>query len=177
MKVFADVRNTRTEQIPTQYHAADPKNAAEKVKKQVARIRHARCASYRRTKRANDGYKACQNYGSSAVFFVKIVRSLQMTTSKKKRVFLSIDRRASSAANPVSQLVPDDCAENPGNQEPLEGHDVLAGEDSRGNQERIAGQKEAYEQPRFHKKNATNNSAKCKGSNPFDELFQAFRSV
>src|SRR5882672_1490356 len=177
MKVFTDVRHARTKQIATQDHGANPKYAAENIKKQITRIRHARSARDGRAKCANNGDETRQNYGSSAVLFVELVRALQMASAKQKRVFPFVKSGASAAANPVSQLVAKNGAQDAGKQQPLNRHNILSSKNSGSDQERIARQEEANKQAGLDKKNAANDSAKCQGPNPLDELFQAFSGV
>ena len=132
MKVLADVGDARSSYVATQDHAADPKYAAENVESQIARIRHAGCAGHRRAKRADNRYKARKNDCPSAIFLIEIVRALQMTTAKEERVLTLVQRRASFAAYPVSELVADNRAENPRNEKPAKRNHILARKNSCG---------------------------------------------
>jgi hypothetical protein len=83
-----------------------------------------------------------------------------MAATKEKRVFAFVERRASRAANPISQLITDDGATYYW-QQPMEHHGGkrnggCCGKNTSGNQQRIAGQKKADEQAGLHKNNRAN---------------------
>jgi hypothetical protein len=161
---LADIWNSGTGNITAKKHAADPYSSTKYVVNKVRGVVHARRASHRRAKRADDRNKAGQNHGTAAIFLIKVVGSLEVAAAKEERVFAAIQSRTGRASYPVAQLVADNGAEDSRNKEPTEGQDILAGEDAGGDQKGIAGKKEAYEKPRFQKNDDANES----GATPAD---------
>jgi hypothetical protein len=71
--------------------------------------------------------------------------SLQVAAAEKERVFPAVQGGAGRAADPIAKLVANDGTENARKQEPTQRKYILAGEDSSGDQKRIARQEEANE--------------------------------
>jgi len=177
MEILADVGDARTQKIAAQNHATNPKYTAKHVKKQIPRVGHSRGAGNGRTKRADNGDEAGQDYSSAAVLLVEIVRALQMTAAKQKRVFAFVEGRTGAASDPIAQLIAGDGAKHSGDEQPVKRNYLLTGKYACRDQQGIAREKKANEQAGLDKENARNNAAKCSRSDPLDELFQTFRSV
>src|SRR5207244_5705799 len=76
------------------------------VTAQLSPTPHPRPTRDRRTKRPNDGNKACQNHSPSPVLLIKIMRALEVAATEKERVLAAIERCPRRTSNPVTNLVP-----------------------------------------------------------------------
>src|SRR2546429_9333466 len=101
-----DIGHEMTEKIAAEDHRSHPEDAAEDVKRQVSAVWHPRRTRDRRTKRPNDGNKACQNHSPSPVLLIKIMRALEVAATEKERVLAAIERCPRRTSNPVTNLVP-----------------------------------------------------------------------
>src|SRR6266567_3963370 len=150
MDALADVRNRAAQGVAAEDHGGDPENSARNVESQVAGIGHLRSAGDRRTKRSNDGNEARENHGSAAVFLVEIMGALKMTAAEEKRVFAAVESSSSRAADPVTNLIPDNGAKHNGKEEPFEWNDPGSGENASGNKQGITGKKKSHKETGFY---------------------------
>lgn len=148
---LGDVGNQMAERIAAEDHGADPEDAAENIECQVTPVGHVRCACDRRAKRANDGNEARENHGAAAVFFVKIVRALQMAAPEEERIFAPVKRCSRRAPDPVTDLIAHDGAEHHGKEEQLQRNYASGRENAGGDKKGISWKKEADEKPSFDK--------------------------
>src|SRR5713101_5959575 len=173
MKIFADVRNLGSGEITSEDHAANPEEAAKNVIEEIRGVGHLRGAGHGRAECAYDGDEAGQDHGSAAISFVEFVGPQKVTAPKEKRVFASIERWTCRTANPVSELITNNCAEYAGKEQPRKRDHVLAGEDAGGDQKRIAREKKADKKSRLSKDDGADKGWTA----PTDYLFEPFRVV
>src|SRR5579871_848989 len=84
MKIFANVGDARAQQIASQNHASDPKDAAKNVKEQISRIGHSCGASHRGAKRADNRNEPRQYHCPAAILLIEFLRTLQVSAAKQK---------------------------------------------------------------------------------------------
>src|SRR6266566_3579007 len=144
------------ERIAAQDHGADPEDAAKNVEEQIAGIRHFRSASYRRAERANDRYKAGEDDGAAAIFFVEVMSALEMASPKKQRIFAAIQSGACRAADPIANLITYDSAEHHRDKQPSQGDDAAGRKNARGDQEGISGKEKADKETGLDKDDGAN---------------------
>src|SRR5205823_1201099 len=116
--VLADVGDGAAQCEAAEDHRTYPEDAAENIEAQIFGVRHASRACDWRTESTNNGDEAGEDDGAAAVFFIKLVRSLQVATAEEPRIFTFVEGGARGAANPIADLVADDGAEHYGGEEP-----------------------------------------------------------
>ena len=85
--------------------------SARHVVGKIAPVGHHCRAGHRRTKRPNDGNESRENHRLAAVFFVKLVRALQMPLAEDQRILAAVQGLPSFSADPVADLVSHDRAQ------------------------------------------------------------------
>src|SRR5437879_2776509 len=139
------------ERIAAQDHGADPEDAAKNVEEQIAGIRHVRNAGYGRAERANDRYKAGEDDGAAAIFFVEVMSALELASPEEERIFAAIQRRARRAADPIADLIAYDGAQHHGDKQPSQWDDAARRKNARSDQEGISGKEKADEETGLNK--------------------------
>ena len=94
-----------------------------------------------------------------------------MASAKEERVSTFIERRAGTTANPVSELVTNNGAENSRDKKPTKRDHVLARKNAGRDEQGIAGQEKSNEQAGLDEKNCTSDCAKEIWTYPQNELF------
>jgi hypothetical protein len=84
------------------------------------------------------------------------VGTLEMAAAKKEGIFPSIKGSPSGTANPVANLVTGYSAKHHRQKKPLKGNDARVGEDSGGDQKRVAWKKKPDEEACFNKNDGAN---------------------
>ena len=152
----------------------DPEDAAKNIVDEIAPIGHFCGAGDGWTEGADDGGETGEDDGAAAILFIEVVGALQMVATEEERVFTFVKSGAGRAADPITELIANDGAGNdrkqPMKREGREGNSGGRGEDTGGNEEGIAGQKEADEKASFDEDDATDES----GTAGADEFFQTF---
>src|SRR5205807_5046017 len=100
--------------------------------------------------------KARQDHRLAAVFFIELMRPLQMALAEQERILTAIKRLACPPADPIANLVARDCAQ--GNEEEQFCKAEIAGrrKHARGNQQGIAGQEKSHEESCLNEDNRAN---------------------
>ena len=173
MKILADVGDAGTGDIAAEEHASNPDGSTHDVVGKVSRIAHHGGAGDGRAEGADDRNETREDYGAPAIFFVKIVRALQVTPTEKKGVLTTIQGRTGFAANPVAELITGDGADDADKNQAANGKEALASEDTRGDEKGIAGKKKANEESRFHE----NDEPDERGPAPADQFSEAVRMI
>ena len=113
MKMFVDIRDAAAQKIADRCHQQNPKNAADHVEGKETAVAHPPHTGDRRRKRADDRNKSRQNNGLAAVFFKKIMRTLNVVLLEKERVF-AIEK---PGANEITDGIARAVSENSGSHE------------------------------------------------------------
>ena len=164
-----------TEQETTGNGSGDPEDAAEDVEEQITSVGHFGGAGDGWAEGTDDGGETGENDGAAAILFIEVVSALQMAAAEEEGVFAFVESGAGRSSDPVAELIADDSAANYGKQpaeyERRDGNSSGCREDACGDQQGIAGEKEADEKAGLDEDDATNES----GSAGADEFFQSFR--
>src|SRR5215469_3209491 len=156
MNALRNVRNQMAKEITAKDHGSNPEDAAKNIECQISSIRHLRRAGNRRAKGANDRHKTSKNHGSAAIFFVKIMRALQMAAPEEKRIFAPVKRRSRGTPDPVADLVAGNRAKHHRRKQPLERNYARGRENAGGNQQGITGKEKAYKESSLDENNRAN---------------------
>src|SRR6266849_2914327 len=114
MNALADVGNRASKGVAAEDHRANPQNTSTNVEEEIAGIRHFRSAGDRRTERSNDRDEAREDHGAAAIFFVEIMSTLKMAAAEEERVLAAIESHARGAADPIANLIANNCTKHDG---------------------------------------------------------------
>lgn len=155
VNVVADVGDEMPKRVAAENRSAHPERASKDIEKQVARVGHSCGARDRGAKGSNDRNESRENDSPTAIFLVEIMGSLKMTAPEKERVFATVKRGPSRAANPITDLVARDGAKHYGQQKPLQRYDASIGKYAGRNEEGVTGEKKPDKETGFYEDNGT----------------------
>lgn len=164
MYVVADVGDEMPKRIAAEDRRANPEGASTNIEEQVARVGHFCGARDRGAKGSNYGNESREYDGATAIFLIEIMGPLEMTAAKKERVFATVKRGPSRAANPVTDLVAGDRTNHYGQQKPLQWYDASIGKDARGNEEGVTGKKKSDKETGFNEDDGANKGSAARAN-------------
>lgn len=156
VNVLPNVGDEMPKRVSAKDGGGNPQSAAEKIKKEIARIRHLCGARDGRTKRSNDGDESGENHGAATVFFVEVVGALEMAAAEEKGIFAAVEGCSSGTSNPVANLIAGDSAKHDWPEKPLEGDDARVGKDPGGDEKRVTGKKKSHKEAGFDEDDGAN---------------------
>src|SRR3989475_8292537 len=166
--VLSDVRNRPAQQVARPGHAGHPSHTADDIVEEEPAVLHLADTGDHRGKGANDGDEARDHDRLGPMARVKATGSLDVAWVEEQRPLA----REQARTDPDADGVADAVAPHGGHdQEPVDPPDVETArrsDEPRGNQERIAGQEEADEEPRLGEDDPDQNG----GATPPDQVVQ-----
>jgi len=99
--------------------------------------------------------------------------ALKMTAAEEKRVFAAVKSSSSRAADPITDLIPDNGAKHDRKEEPFEWNDPGSGENASGDKQGITGKKKSHKETCFYEY----DDADERGAARANQLFESFRVI